>query len=231
MAAQTLFVTGTDTEVGKTRVASALLRGLVARGERAVGYKPVASGCQRTSQGLRNDDALALMAAGMPGFAYEQINPYAFEPAIAPHIAAADAGVDIDPTRLNGGHAALAEQADWVIVEGAGGWHVPLNPTLDFAGWASAHNWPVLLVVGMRLGCVNHALLSARAIQASTRFAGWVANTLPPVQSRLEDNLASLDRHMPAPHCTRMPLDPPADWALDPACWLSAVPAAANAVG
>lgn len=231
MAAQTLFVTGTDTEVGKTRVASALLRGLVASGEHAVGYKPVASGCERTSQGLRNDDALALMAAGSPGFAYEQINPYAFEPAIAPHIAAADAGVDIDSARLDSGHAALAEQADWVIIEGAGGWHVPLTPVLDFAGWASAHAWPVLLVVGMRLGCVNHALLSARAIQASARFSGWVANTLPPLQPRLTDNLACLDRHMPAPHCARMPLNPPADWALDPACWLGAASGMASSFG
>lgn len=222
MVAQTLFVTGTDTEIGKTRVACALLRGLVAAGERAVGYKPVASGCEKTPQGLRNEDALAMMAAGSPGFAYEEINPYAFEPAIAPHIAAADIGVTIDIERLDGAHDALAQQADWVVVEGAGGWHVPLAGTLDFATWASDHRWPVVLVVGMRLGCVNHALLSARAIAARTRLLGWVANTLPPIQPRLDDNLAWLDTAMPAPHCARVILDPPADLAIDPRPWLAA---------
>ncbi|MDA3921759.1 MAG: dethiobiotin synthase [Salinisphaera sp.] len=222
MVAQTLFVTGTDTEVGKTRVACALLRGLVAAGERAVGYKPVASGCDKTPQGLRNEDALALMAAGSPGFTYDQINPYAFEPAIAPHIAAADVGVMIDIERLDGAHEMLAQQADWVVVEGAGGWHVPLAGTLDFATWASDHRWPVVLVVGMRLGCVNHALLSARAIAARTRLLGWVANTLPPVQPRLDDNLACLDTAMPAPHCARVRLDPPAGLAIDPRPWLAA---------
>ena len=220
MTARTLFVTGTDTEVGKTRIACALLRGLVAAGACAVGYKPVASGCESTANGLRNDDALALVAAGSPGFGYDQVNPYAFEPAIAPHIAAADAGVTIDPIRLDAGHAALAAGADWVVVEGAGGWHVPLNETLDFAGWASGHAWPVILVVGMRLGCVNHAVLSARAIAATTTLAGWVANTLAPRQPRLADNLACLDRAMPMPHSVQVALDPPADLALDPRPWL-----------
>lgn len=231
MPANTLFVTGTDTEVGKTRVACALLRGLRAAGLRAVGYKPVASGCEWKDNGWRNDDALALMAAGSPGFGYEQINPYAFEPAIAPHIAAADAGVDIDRHVLDAGHADLAEQADWVVVEGAGGWHVPLTPAMDFAEWASGHDWPVLLVVGMRLGCVNHALLSARAIQATTEFVGWVANTLPPLQPRLTENLACLDQRMPMPHAIQMPLNPPDDWAIDPACWMPASTTTAERIG
>lgn len=220
MSARTLFVTGTDTEIGKTRIASAILRGLVAAGETAVGYKPVASGCAVTDAGLRNEDALALAAAGSPGFAYDEINPYAFAPAIAPHIAAAEAGVTIERDVLDAGHARLAARADWVVVEGAGGWHVPLGAHWDFADWASARAWPVVLVVGMRLGCVNHAMLSARAIARHTRLVGWIANTLPPQQPRLAENLAWLSAAMPAACVATVPVDPPADLALDPQAWL-----------
>lgn len=220
MTARTLFVTGTDTEIGKTRVATALLRGLVAAGHTAVGYKPVASGCETTPHGLRNEDALALMAAGSPGFTYDQINPCAFEPAIAPHIAAADAGTLISRDVLDAGHMRLAAQADWVVVEGAGGWHVPLGADWDFADWVGGHAWPTLLVVGMRLGCVNHAMLSARAIAKRTRLVGWVANTLPPRQPRLDENLSWLTAAMPAPCVARVRIDPPAEYAMDPGCWL-----------
>lgn len=219
MTAHTLFVTGTDTEIGKTRIATALLRGLVAAGHTAVGYKPVASGCTPTPEGLRNEDALALMAAGSPGFAYDEINPAAFEPAIAPHIAAAEAGAPIVRAALDAGHAHLAARADWVVVEGAGGWHVPLGEDWDFADWVDGHGWPTLLVVGMRLGCVNHAMLSARAIAARTRLLGWVANTLPPRQARLDDNLNWLEAAMPAPCVARVPINPPATYAIDPNDW------------
>ena len=220
MTTRTLFVTGTDTEIGKTRIATALLRGLVAAGHTAVGYKPVASGCERTPNGLRNEDALALRAAGSPGFAYHEINPCAFEPAIAPHIAAAEAGVSIARATLDAGHAELATRADWVVVEGAGGWHVPLGSDWDFADWVTGHGWPTLLVVGMRLGCVNHAMLSARAIAAHTRLVGWVANTLPPRQPRLDENLSWLRAAMPAPCITQVPIDPSATYTIDPSCWL-----------
>lgn len=220
---RTLFVTGTDTEIGKTRVATALLRGLVAAGYTAVGYKPVASGCHDSPDGLRNNDALALSAAGSPGFKYDEINPYALAPAIAPHIAAAEAGISIDPRILDAGHRALAARTDWVIVEGAGGWHVPLDRNDDFASWVSAHRWPVLLVVGMRLGCVNHALLSARAIAADTTAIGWIANILPPRQPRLDYNLAWLEHAMPVPCLDRVGLDPPADHAIDVDRWIRAV--------
>lgn len=220
MTARTLFVTGTDTEIGKTRVATALLRGLVAAGYTAVGYKPVASGCETTPAGLRNEDALALKAAGSPGFSYDAINPWAFEPAIAPHIAAADAGISIARDTLDAGHAQLAARADWVVIEGAGGWHVPLGDNWDFADWAGARGWPTLLVVGMRLGCVNHALLSARAIAARTRLVGWVANTLPPRQPRLDENLAWLEAAMLGPCVAQVPIDPPDEYAIDASCWL-----------
>ncbi|GAB3680988.1 dethiobiotin synthase [Salinisphaera aquimarina] len=220
MTATTLFVTGTDTGVGKTRISVALLQGLRAAGHRAVGYKPIASGCERSGDGLRNDDALALQAASTPGWGYDAINPYAFAPPIAPHIAAADAGVVVDPAVLDAGHAQLAANSDWVIVEGAGGWHVPLSSTLDFADWVSAARWPVLLVVGMRLGCVNHAILSARAIAAGTTLAGWIANTLPPLQPRIEANIECLEQRIAAPLRARVPIDPPAELGLNPEPWI-----------
>lgn len=195
----TLFVTGTDTGVGKTRVACALLRAMRAQGLRVCAYKPVASGCEQTDAGLRNADALELQQAAETAEAYEHINPYAFEPPIAPHLAAAEAGVAIDLQRLDAVHADLAARYDWVIVEGAGGWQVPLSGEATFADWVARRQWPVLLVVGMRLGCINHALLSAESIRRRTLLAGWVANILPPRASHLPENIAALKSFMPVP--------------------------------
>jgi len=220
MAARTLFVTGTDTGVGKTLVSAALLKGLRGAGFRAVGYKPVASGCTATADGLRNDDAQTLWAAGDPGWSYDDINPYAFADPIAPHIAAADAGVAVDIAVLDAGHARLAAASDWVVVEGAGGWQVPLNNDIDFADWASAAGWPVLLVVGMRLGCVNHAVLSAHAIAARTPLLGWIANLMPPLQTRVEENIACLERRIDAPLRARIGAHPPPDLVLNPDAWV-----------
>ncbi|MES1949993.1 dithiobiotin synthetase [Salinisphaera sp. S4-8] len=223
MSATTLFVTGTDTGIGKTRVAVALLNGLRAAGFRAVGYKPVASGCEATVEGLRNEDALALQAASTPGWDYSAINPIALAEPIAPHIAAAEQGVTIDTAVLDAGHARLAAASDWVVVEGAGGWHVPLNDETDFAQWVGAHRWPTLLVVGMRLGCVNHALLSAHAIARTNALAGWVANLLPPLQPRLEANIACLQQAMPTPLRARLACHAPADTAMNPQPWLARI--------
>ena len=194
-----VFVTGTDTECGKTHVSSALLYALNAAGQRAVGYKLVASGSEQTADGLRNDDARQLLAASAPGFDYAQINPITLEPAIAPHLAAADVGVDIDIDALIDGARALQRQADWVVVEGAGGFLVPLNGRDSFADMVQRAGWPCLLVVGMRLGCINHALLSAEAIRARTRLLAWCANVLPPRQQRLQDNIDSLVQRINAP--------------------------------
>ncbi|MDT0634229.1 dethiobiotin synthase [Spectribacter hydrogenoxidans] len=192
-----LFVTGTDTEIGKTHVAAALIRALRASGLRVAPFKPVSAGCERTPEGLRNEDALALIEAAGGGFHYDDVNPVALADPVAPHLAAADSGLVIDPAVLDAAHARLAASADLVVVEGAGGWRVPLTPTLDTADWVAGHGWPVLLVVGMRLGCLNHALLSAEAIARRTWLAGWVANVLPPVQPRWRDNVASLQARLP----------------------------------
>lgn len=196
----TLFVTATDTGAGKTYVSCALLRAARAQGVRACGFKPVASGSERTADGLRNEDALALRdAAGTLDEEYSAINPYAFEPAIAPHLAARQAGASVELAKLDAAHAQLAARHHWIVVEGAGGWQVPLNERESFADWASARQWPVLLVVGMRLGCINHALLSADSIARRAPLLGWVANALPPGMPYFAENIATLDRLMPAP--------------------------------
>lgn len=196
---RTLFVTGTDTEVGKTHIACHLLRAAAQRGLRCAGYKPVAAGAVPTDDGLRNADALALQSAGSLPLAYEELNPYCFEPPIAPHLAAAEAGVTIARAQLDTCHDAIAAQSDWLLVEGAGGWRVPLGPDWDFADWVAERGWPVLLVVGMRLGCINHALLSAESISRVAPLLGWVANCLPPAQPCLQENIDTLVQRMPAP--------------------------------
>jgi len=205
VAAATLFVTGTDTGVGKTRVACAVLLRLRAEGIAAAGFKPVASGAERSAAGLRNEDALALLAASAPGLDYAEVNPWCFEPPIAPHLAAAGAGAVLTADALDAAHARLARRHDWVVTEGAGGWMVPLAPGLGFADWVERRRWPVLLVVGMRLGCINHALLSAEAIRRRTRLAGWVANVLPPQQDRLRGNIETLRALLPEPLLATVP--------------------------
>jgi dethiobiotin synthetase len=173
-----VVVTGTDTGVGKTLVAAGLLHGLARRGLRVAGMKPVATGCERTAAGLRNDDALCLGRHASVDAAYEEINPYAFEPAIAPHVAAAEAGVRIDLARIAACCARLSRGADRVVVEGVGGWRVPLNEREDVGDLARLLGLPVLLVVGVRLGCLNHARLSADAIAGRRRAVGGLGREL-----------------------------------------------------
>lgn len=174
---QGFFVTGTDTEVGKTVISVGLINQLQQQGLRVVAMKPVASGCEMTAQGLRNEDALALQAAADIKVTYEQMNPYAFAPAIAPHIAAQQADTEIDLQRLADVYQQLQQQADATVVEGAGGWLVPLNDNQTIADLAVQIKLPVVLVVAIKLGCINHALLSAQSIRSSgLELAGWVAN-------------------------------------------------------
>lgn len=195
-----VFVTGTDTGIGKTWSSCALIAALRARGLRTVGMKPVASGCVMTARGLRNEDAEALIAASDPVPAYEDCNPLAFAAPIAPHVAARDAGVEIVLDPLLAASARLAASADRVVVEGVGGWMVPLSDTLMQADLARALDVPVILVVGLRLGCLNHALLSARAISADgCTLAGWIANRIDPHMERVEENIDTLRGRIPAP--------------------------------
>lgn len=188
-----VFVTGTDTGVGKTRVAAALLRALAASGLRAAGMKPVAAGIAAGSP--VNEDVAALEAAGNVDAPLDERNPYAFTEPIAPHLAARDGGRRIELDVIAKAFAALASRADAVVVEGAGGVLVPLDAHDDMLDIARALRLPVLLVVGMRLGCLNHALLTVLAIRArGLAFAGWVANELPPGMARCADNVVTLAR-------------------------------------
>lgn len=195
----TLFVTGTDTGVGKTTVSCALLRQARSRGVRACGWKPVATGCEQTAEGPRNADALALQAAAGTAERYEALNPYAFVPPVAPHLAAEMAHRRIRLAELDRVHADLARRYELVIAEGAGGWRVPLDGSWTVGAWVAEHEWPVLLVVGLRLGCLNHALLSAEAIARDTRLVGWVANVLPPQMDLVEENIEALKERLSAP--------------------------------
>ena len=206
MSARGIFVTGTDTGVGKTVVACALVRALRARGLSVAVMKPVASGSQLTPDGLRNADALALAQSADYRGPYEELNPYCFEPPISPHIAAKEAGIEIDTSKIRHVYDSLAANADWVVVEGAGGWYAPLNERQTMADIAWGLNVPALLVVGLKLGCLNHAHLTQVGMEAhGVTFAGWVANAIDPDFARPAENLAALERQLGAPPLTGVP--------------------------
>ncbi len=202
MAKHTYFVTGTDTGVGKTMASAAILEAAKAAGKRTLGMKPIASGCDQTPDGLRNEDALALQKAMTESLAYDLINPVTLEPAIAPHVAAAQAGKTITAQRLIGFCRGLQMRpADLMLVEGAGGWRVPLNDRETFAAVPRELEMPVILVVALKLGSINHAMLTAEAIRADgLRIAGWVANR--PEQEPMScerETLEYLLNHLGAP--------------------------------
>lgn len=201
------FVTGTDTDVGKTTIAAGLLRAARLAGLSTAAVKPLASGCEAGADGLRNSDALALLAECSLPLSYAEVNPFAFAPAIAPHLAAREAGVPLKVEVLAAAvQAVLAQRADFTLVEGAGGWRVPLDGQATLAELPVALDLPVILVVGVRLGCINHALLTAEAIaRDGLRLAGWVANVLDPQTSRLDDNLRTLTERLAAPCLGRVP--------------------------
>jgi len=207
-----LFVTGTDTGVGKTRVAVALCHAFAARGFRVAAMKPVASGCTATPQGLRNEDAMSLLAAMNVRATYSEVNPYAFAPAIAPHIAAAEAGIAVDFAVLDRAYERLRMRAQVLVVEGAGGWLAPLDATHGFADLAARWQMEVILVVGMRLGCLNHALLTAESItRRGLRLRGWVANSIDPQFERPSENFSSLQSRISAPCLGVLSFEPQAD--------------------
>lgn len=203
-----LFVTGTDTGVGKTVIACALLRHFAGLGERVIGMKPVAAGARRTAQGLSNEDVEKLTRASNVSAPAEVVNPYCFEPAIAPHIAAEEAGVPIDEERIVSAFEQLASRADRVVVEGAGGFAVPLGPLGDMGRLAGLLRLPVVLVVGMRLGCLNHALLTSQAIErCGLELRGWVANCIEPHMDRLAANIDALRLRLPGGFLGLVPFD------------------------
>ncbi|MGK9172356.1 dethiobiotin synthase [Yokenella regensburgei] len=210
------FVTGTDTEVGKTVASCALLQAAKKQGWRTAGYKPVASGSELTPAGLRNGDALALLRNSTLSLSYEEVNPWTFAEPTSPHIASAATGKPIIPAALSAGLRHLEQQAEWVLVEGAGGWFTPLSDAYTFADWVVAEQLPVILVVGVKLGCINHAMLTALAIeQAGLTLAGWIANDVQPPGRRHPEYIATLRRVIKAPLIGEIP-------------WLSHAPDEAN---
>jgi dethiobiotin synthetase len=195
-----VFITGTDTEVGKTFVATALVRSLVAAGYRTGVMKPVAAGAESTPEGPRNGDALALMAAANVPAPYHQVNPYCLDLPASPHIAAAKAGISIEFGPIVQAFEQLANGCDLVVTEGAGGWLVPVSDTETQADLAAALDLPVILVVGLRLGCLNHAQLTAQAIETrGVRLAGWIGNHLSGHFEHAAENIATLEARIDAP--------------------------------
>jgi dethiobiotin synthetase len=194
------FVTGTDTAIGKTLVATALLQLAREQGLHALGLKPVAAGCDDHAGISANEDAWQLMQSSSGKPRYEDVNPLALKEAMAPHIAAEREGRSIEVASLVKHCQTLIDTADFTVIEGAGGWDVPLNDTESMADLAAGLGCPVILVVGMKLGCLNHALLTVRSIQTrGLRLAGWVANQVDPDMLVADENIAALKQRLPAP--------------------------------
>ena len=211
MSAKRIFVAGTDTDVGKTAIAAGLLRAARKHGLRTVALKPVAAGCDVEDGVLVNDDARILQREATHVLDPREVNPVALEPAIAPHIAATRAGRELSADALVRHCAPFAarDDVDWGVIEGAGGWLVPLNDSETLADVCEGLEADVVLVVGMRLGCLNHALLTAADVaRRGLTLAGWVANVLPPEMDELEENVASLAARLPAPCLGRVPATP-----------------------
>lgn len=208
------FVTGTDTGVGKTFASCALLRAFAQQGQRSLGMKPIAAGCEIINGHLVSDDALQLLAAGNVVATPQDITPYAFAPPIAPHIAAQETGQIIEIASIVENLHILQKRADVVIVEGVGGFCVPINKQQTTADLAITLNLPVILVVGMRLGCLNHALLTAQAIRhCGLHLAGWIANNLPPDMPQLMNNILILEELLKSPLLATLAYTPAAQQA------------------
>lgn len=220
-----IYVTGTDTGVGKSVVSAALIHALRADGRRVVGMKPVASGCDRHDGAWRNGDALLLQAASDPRPPYTDVNPYALRSPIAPELALREEGRMLELGAIADAYRRLAATADTVVVEGVGGWAAPLSAQLDQLDLVRALELPVLLVVGLRLGCINHARLSVRALRADgVRLLGWIGNAVDPAMERTGDNLATLDERLDLPCWGRLPYRPGADPAGLASCIKLPVP-------
>jgi dethiobiotin synthetase len=200
VAKKAFFITGTDTNVGKTLVAAGLLVAAKNKGLTTAALKPVAAGCEKTDEGLRNSDALLLQSVITQSLAYDQINPYALKAAIAPHIAAQQEKRRLSVDRLSGICRGVLSSAQFLLVEGAGGWRVPLNARETLADLAKNLELPVIIVVGIRLGCINHALLTFEAIaRDGLSVAGWVANCVDADMPVLQENIDSLRARLPIP--------------------------------
>ncbi|PNH77954.1 dethiobiotin synthase [Vibrio diazotrophicus] len=206
-----LFIAGTDTDVGKTVASKAILQAIANKGFTTIGYKPVAAGCERTEQGLRNSDALHLMKVATQEMPYDDVNPYALELPASPHIAAKHENLTIDYKVLSDKLAYLKTKADTVLIEGAGGWRVPVSDTDCLSSWVKQEKLPVVLVVGVKLGCLSHALLTAESIEADgLTIVGWVANRINPGTEHYAEIIEVLESRIRAPKLGEIPYVPSA---------------------
>lgn len=204
-----IFIAGTDTDVGKTVASKAILQALAAQGFSTIGYKPVAAGCELTEEGMRNGDALHLLQAATVKMAYEKINPYPLTLPASPHIAAQHDQVVIEKNRLTDTLFQLKQEADIVLVEGAGGWRVPISEQDSLSSWVQEQQLAVILVVGIKLGCLSHALLTAESIRADgLQIVGWVANRVNPGTEHYADIIHLLETRLDAPKLGEIPYMP-----------------------
>ncbi|MBD0785291.1 ATP-dependent dethiobiotin synthetase BioD [Vibrio sp. Y2-5] len=205
------FIAGTDTDVGKTVASKAILQAIASKGFTTIGYKPVAAGCERTEQGLRNSDALHLMKVATQEMPYDDVNPYALALPASPHIAAKHENLTIDYKVLSDKLDYLKTKADTVLVEGAGGWRVPVSDTDCLSTWVKQEKLPVVLVVGVKLGCLSHALLTAESIEADgLTIVGWVANRINPGTEHYAEIIEVLESRIRAPKLGEIPYVPSA---------------------
>jgi dethiobiotin synthetase len=200
------FISGTDTETGKTLITLGLMVALKNAGMKVGGMKPVASGCSRTKEGLRNEDAIQIQSFSDANKSYDLVNPYAFEPAVAPHIAACEAGVAIDLEKIKNCYKQISKSMDVVVVEGAGGWKVPMGNNQSLPDLVSVLGLPVVMVVGLKLGCINHAILTSEAIENDgQQLKGWVANEVEPHYFTSGATVDYLSSNISAPLLGRIP--------------------------
>lgn len=205
------FVAGTDTDVGKTVASKAILQALGAKDLNTIGYKPVAAGSEKTQQGMRNSDALHLLKAANMESDYDDVNPYALELPASPHIAARYEQIVIDQQLLSNKLALHKQRADVVLVEGAGGWRVPLSDNEFLSSWVQQEQLPVVLVVGIKLGCLSHAMLTVESIKADgLNVVGWIANRVNPGTEHYADIIAMLEQQIDAPKLGEIPYIPSA---------------------
>ncbi len=194
------FITGTDTEIGKTLITTSLMRVSVNQGAKVAGMKPIASGCEKTDQGLRNDDAIKIMSEASVDFDYETINPYAFEPSVSPHFAAEQSDEVIEFKKIIKNYKIINHQSEQVFVEGVGGWEVPLGKELRISDLAKEMNLPIILVIGLRLGCINHALLTIKSIRdKGLRLVACIATQIDPDYKFCEETITTLEQQIDIP--------------------------------
>ncbi|CAL4043032.1 dethiobiotin synthase [Buchnera aphidicola] len=200
------FITGTDTNVGKTIVGSLLLKYAKKLGYQTVGYKPVSSGVKKIYEKFKNNDAMTLQKFSSIKLKYEEINPFCFREQAAPHILSAKNNINISFKKLSLGLSELKRQSNWILIEGAGGWYTPLSNKNTYADWVLQEKIPVILVVGIKLGCINHAILTNHAIlKYNLHFSGWIANNIFPKKKFHKENILTLKKYLQAPFLGEIP--------------------------